>query len=337
MGFGMAHQREPDLEGEVSPLVEVHRQRVRLLHARDRRTERRRQRRERAEGPVHVEPEPLLPAERGEPPEVVGRAGVHRAGVPDDADRPVSRRAIGRDQLAERADLHPVLGIHRRAAEGAVAQAQQLAGLPGPAVGLARAVHQQARSAGALQPLRADVEAGPVVPGHRQAHKVRDGGAAHQQAARAGREAQQLGHPADHLPLHQGRGLIVAGEVRVHPRGQHVGEHREGGPRAHHPAPEAGVDVAGGIGEDVLAELAVHGRRIGGAAGHGLVQGGAGLGGHGAPYRALAHALEIVQHVVHHAVAERAELAPVGRVEALLDPPLLTRHRSPAGSPFASR
>ena len=35
------------------------------------------------------------------------------------------------------------------------------------------------------------------------------------------------------------------------------------------------------------------------------------------PYEPVAHTLEVVHHVVHHPVAERSELAPVGGVEGL--------------------
>ncbi len=235
--------------------------------------------------------------------------------------------AVGRDRGPKGAHVHLVCHAHRYPPERAVPHAQQLARLPGPAVGLAGAVEHQPRRARPLQPVRPDVEPRPGVPRHREANEVRDGSSAHQQPARLRGEAEQLGHPPDHLSLHQRRRLIVPCEVRVHARRQHVGQHGERRARAHHPAPEAGVDVSVGIGEDVLAELLVDHRRIGGLARGGLVQCRACSGGHRLPDRPLAHPLQIVHHVVHHAVAERAELAPVGGIEGLFRT-RLGRHRA---------
>ena len=108
---------------------------------------------------------------------------------------------------------------------------------------------------GRCSPSAPHVEPGPGVPRHGQADQVGHRAAAHQQAARAPPGSRASPPPADHLPLDERRRLVVARDVRVHPRGQHLGEHRERRAGAHHPAPEARMDVADGIGQDVLAEL----------------------------------------------------------------------------------
>ena len=185
-------------------------------------------------------------------------------------------------------------------------------------MGLARGVDEEPRRAGGLNPPRADVEAGARVPRYGQADEIRHRAARDQQSARAGRKPEQLHKPRDHPVLDQSRGVIELGHLRIHSRRQHVGEHPERRAGPDHPAPESRVDVARGVGEDVALELLVHGRRRGGLERQRLGEPCPHVGRDGAPSRARANRGEIVEHVVHHTVAEGAELVPVRGIEGCL-------------------
>ena len=135
---------------------------------------------------------------------------------------------------------------------------------------------------------------------------------------RAGRKAEQLDQPADDLVFDDRGRVIELGDLRIHARGEHVGEHGERGAGADHPAPEAWMDVAGGVGQHVALELLIDlrgGRRV---ARRGSRQPLAHLGGHRPPDGTLARGPQEFEHLVHHQVAEVAQLVPpavVGGVE----------------------
>ena len=225
-------------------------------------------------------------------------------------------RAVGRDRRAQRAEIHLVVARRPESAGTRCHRGRAARSLSWPSCGSRWSRRQRVSACPApCSPSRAHVEPGAGVPGHREADQVRDRAAAHQQPARLRREAEQLGHPAHHLPLHQRRSLVVPGEMRIHPRRQHVGQHRQRRPGAHDPAPEPGVNVAVGIGQDVLAELPVDLSRIGGPPRVGSSSAARGLRRHRLPHRPLAHRFEVVHHVVHHAVAERAG----GRARSMRD------------------
>ena len=139
---------------------------------------------------------------------------------------------------------------------------------------------------------------------------------------RLGGESQQLDQPPDHLILHHRRRVIEFGNLWIHSGGQHVRQHREGRPRPDDPAPEARMDVTGRVGKHVALEFFVYIRGGGrlardGSAGQPLAH----VGWHGPPHGALPHRAQVLEHLVHHAVAEQTKLFPaarVGRVEAKL-------------------
>ena len=308
---GMADQREPDLERQVAPLVQIHRERVGLLHAGHAVAERRRQRGERAERAVHVEPEPLLAAERGERAQVVGGAGVHRAGVADHAERPVPRRAVGRDGGAQRGDVDLVRRVDRDRAGRRVRPGPAARSPSGPSCGS----RSSRRAGGAAsprrcRPSRAHVESRADVPRHGQPDQVRHRAAAHQEPAGVRREPQHLRHPSDHLPLDHAR---ATGRSRPGAGSSPTPACRPASPAACR-SPSPSPRSAGGCCRWDRAACArgtagTTAAAVGRAARQRLVERGPGLGGHRAPHRPLAHLLEIVHHVVHHAVAERAERA----------------------------
>ena len=139
---------------------------------------------------------------------------------------------------------------------------------------------------------------------------------------RFGGKSQQLDQPPDHLILHDRGRVVELGDLGVHARSEQIGEHRQWRPGADHPAPEARMDVAGRVGQDVALEFFVHVRRRRRFARDARAgQPFAHVGGHGPPHGAFSHRTQVLEHLVHHAVAEQAELFPaacVGRVEANL-------------------
>ena len=162
---------------------------------------------------------------------------------------------------------------------------------------------------------RAHAGAEPRRPRHHDGDEVGHRGPGHEQPARALGEPEERAAPADHLPLHVDGRVIAPADVGVHPRREHLRQHPRRRPAAVYPADEAGVDVAGGEGEDGLAEVVVDG----GERRRPLRQGGGeprprGLGGL-LPRGPRAHVAEEVDHVVEHAVPGGAERLPVARVE----------------------
>ena len=83
----VADQHAPGLIGDVQPLVEVERQRVRPLDACQPRRQRRHQHRQPAKGRVDVEPQALRLAQLGQRLQVVDGTGVDGAGRAHDAER----------------------------------------------------------------------------------------------------------------------------------------------------------------------------------------------------------------------------------------------------------
>ena len=159
----------------------------------------------------------------------------------------------------------------------------------------------------------AHVEARACVPPP-QADEIGHRAAGHEQPVRTGRQAKQLDEPADHLILHDGGRVVELGDLWVHSRGQHVGQHRERRARADHPAPEAWVNVTRGVGQDIALELFVDGGGCGRLAGHRSRKPLADLGGHVAPDGTLSRRAEVLEHVIHHLVAQHAQLLPPARV-----------------------
>ena len=173
-----------------------------------------------------------------------------------------------------------------------------------------------------MQAAFANVEPRARVPRNRESHEVRHRTAGHEEAVRLGGQSQQLDQPPDHLILDDRGRVVELGDLWIHSGGQHIRQHREGAPRADHPAPEPRMDVAGRVGEYIALEFFVDvGRRGRFARRGGAGQPFADVGGHGAPDGALPHGPQVLEHLVHHAVAELAQLLPVPRalgVEAKL-------------------
>src|SRR6266566_2040470 len=116
-----------------------------------------------------------------------------------------------------------------------------------------------------------------------------------------------------------------------------VAEYGERRPRSDHPTPETRMRVAGRVGQDIALECLVHGlggRRL---ARHRPRQTGAHVGGDGTPHGPLAGRTQILEHVVHHAVAERPELLPLACVGGIERDLAVPSHRPAARADRARR
>ena len=198
------------------------------------------------------------------------------------------------------------------------AEPEQLHGLRHRAVDLARSVDRHGLRRGSL-PLLPHVEGRARMAGHRQAHEVGHGAAAHEQSARLGGEPHHLLEPIEHLVFHETGAVVEASYVRVEAGGQHLREGGERRARAHDPAPEAGVDVAGGQGEDVLSEVRVGAFFSLACAWQRFVHPGPRLRGRLLPHGSIAHRPEVFQHVVDHLMTQLAQGLPVFWIEGLLE------------------
>ncbi len=163
--------------------------------------------------------------------------------------------AIGRDRGFERGDvdLEPI--GDGNLAKAREAEPEQSYALVDRVVGFVRPVQHQARTAG--EPVRIHVEPGPGMPRHGQAHEIGHRTTAQQDAARVTRVAQHLLAPVDDLPLDVESGLVGTADVRIHGRGQQLGQHAQRCTGADDPAPETRVNVAQGVRQHELLELLV--------------------------------------------------------------------------------
>ena len=70
-------------------------------------------------------------------------------------------------------------------------------------------------------------------------------------------KAEHLPHPFDDLTFDLDRNVIAPAEIGVQSGRQHLRQHADGGAAAMHPSHEAGMNVAGRIGNDEIGELAI--------------------------------------------------------------------------------
>ena len=215
---------------------------------------------------------------------------------------------------ARRVDVHGPVVAHRDLAQRGLPEAQQLDRLAVAAVHLGGGV--DAEPAAVRHPVGAQGRADPGAAGDGEADEVGLGGAGDEEPAGGHRVAGGLRAPPDDLLLDEDRGVVGAAHVGVDDAREEVGEVADGVAGAHVPAPEAGVVVAHGVGDDVLEEVVVcRGGALGGA-GERRVEEAADVVGHRAPDGFVAAAREVVERVVDHAVGEGTQGVPVLRVQA---------------------
>ena len=248
--------------------------------------------------------------------EIVDCAGIHRAGISDDAGRLEPRRAVFGDRGPESGKIDPQIGIGGDAAQRLVSETEQLHRLAVAGVHLIRAIKAQ-RLFDGRHAVFAHVDARLGVSRDGQADDIGHRSAADQRAARRGGKPHHLLAPVDHLAVHQGSGMIAAAEVRALDRRKKVAKRPGEIARAHVPGPEPRMDVAHRVGHQVLGKLAIdlgQGRR---GSRQRTGEGGFHLRRHLLPHRAIADVAQIADGVVDDPVRQGPHVLPVAGVEAL--------------------
>ncbi|MEY9590127.1 hypothetical protein ABIA06_002418 [Bradyrhizobium yuanmingense] len=149
---------------------------------------------------------------------------------------------------------------------------------------------------------------------HQHGHQIGHRRAGDEDAARALGKEEQAAHPVDDLALHLDRHVVASAEIGVEAGREHLREHADGGAAAMHPAHEAGMDVAGRIGRNMLGEFAIDLREVARLARHVRPEGRAHVIGNRPPDGARPNVGNAVDRLVQHAVGQRAKLAPVLRI-----------------------
>ncbi len=310
----VAHQHEAGVVGRLAPFVEIEGDRVGPLDARQQGLQLGRQGGQGAEGPVHVQPQPLAGGDVGQGAQIVDRADVDRAGRADDQEGVEARGAVRGHRLGQGAGVDAAVREGGDLAQGRRAEAGDVQRLGDAAVGGLGGVGGQAGPRLA-HPVRAAFGPKRRGAGGQDRDQVGHGRAGDEQAAGGGGEAEQLGHPARHLALHLDRGVVAPAEVGVEPSRQHLGQHARQVAAAVHPAHEPRMAVAHRVGQHLAHEI-VMGR------GDPLprprqarAESAARLIVHRPPDRAVAQALQVVEHVVEHAMRLRAIARPIHGIE----------------------
>ncbi len=262
-----------------------------------------------------MEPELLGLGDLGECGKIVDGADVHRPRGADHQEGRGSLGAIGGNRRREGADVDAVMVVGRDDPQGLDAQARKVHCLPDAAMSRGRCVGGEAlgRSAHALA-----AHAGAERRRARDQHgdQVRHRGSRDEEPACRLGKAEKPAHPLDDLALDFDGRVVAAAEVRIEAGGQHLRQHGRGIAAAVHPAHEARVHVAGGIGQHVSHELAVdlsEVRRLARQLGAELLSH---LVRNRLPDRPLPDAFDVIEDVVEHAVTLRAQASPVLGIEA---------------------
>ena len=164
----------------------------------------------------------------------------------------------------------------------------------------------------------AHLEAQLGIAGNQHADEVGHRGSGDKQAGGAFGKSENALHPADNLALHFDGNVIASAEIGVQAGRQHLRQHADGRAAAMHPAHEAGMHVAGGVGQDIAHEFPVHGGQIGRRFGKIAAEPGAHLIGNRLPDGTLADVLDVVEHVVQHAVRLAAKARPIFGIKRVL-------------------
>lgn len=222
--------------------------------------------------------------------------------------------AVLRDRGPERRNVDAVRGVGPDATERIAAEAGNVQRLGDASMRGGRRVGAQP-PAGLAKPLLPDRGTERRATRHQHGHQIGHRGPGHEKSAGALWKAEQLPRPIDDLPLDLDRRMVAAAQIGVQSGRQHLGKHADHCAAAMHPAHEAGMDVARGVGNDELVEVAIDVGEIGRSARQLAAKAPPCRLGHRLPDRAVADAGDVIDHVVEHAVPLRTQLVPVLRVQ----------------------
>ena len=182
-------------------------------------------------------------ADVGDRRERIDGARVDRACARRDRHRPDAVGEIALDGRLELVDAHAVPLVHADRAGPALPDPEELGPLPDRAVRLRARVDRE-RGPAALEAVASHRAVGGHVACYSQGRQRRRRAAADEQPHRAGRQPDELPEPADHLPLEPVRGVVPAGDARVHRGREGVGEDPDRRGRRVDPAPVARMPLA---------------------------------------------------------------------------------------------
>src|SRR5438128_270494 len=128
MRFRITNQHASNFKRQIHPLVKIKRHRVSLLDAGNKRRERGRQLRKRAECSVDVKPEVLITADPREPGEVINRSGINGPRVSDDAERSEPRLSVFSNGSSKISQVNSKVLVDGDAAKAAVPEPHQFSG-----------------------------------------------------------------------------------------------------------------------------------------------------------------------------------------------------------------
>ena len=313
--LGVAHDDRAGADRLEPRLVEVDRDRVGALDARQQVAPTRGREQPASVRGVHMEPCVVSRAHVGDAVDRVDRTEVGGARGGHDGHRQQVVRGGTGERVGEREGVHAVqvVGGHQHDRLGA--ETHDARGLLHAEVALGRREDAQARQRGGQRRRGVALGEARLAPGQQQRLQVRLRATAREDAVGLRAEADAAGGPVDQLALDQGaaRALVPRVERGVDGRDEHLGEQR----RHDHGAVEvggvAGVVEPDGVVEVDLAQLREHPLEVErGAVEVDGVDLGRGVGGGDARERAL-ESRQVAREVVDTAVQRRGVL--VDRVD----------------------
>jgi len=174
-------------------------------------------------------------------------------------------------------------------------------------------------------------------PRHQHRHQIRHRCAGNENAARRFREAEHLARPFDDLTFNLKRNMVAAAEIGIEPGRQHFRQHADRTAAAVHPSHESGMNVAGRIRQDEIGELAVDFAELRGLPRKLRVKPRANFVRYRLPDRPIPDVGGVIDHVIEHAMTQRADLIPVLRIERLAGFGLQRRFAQRPGHAACSR
>ncbi len=298
----------------MPPFVKVERDRLRFFDPGKERAERRRERRQRADGAVDMKPEPFSRGDFGDAVQRVDRARVHGSGGRDDQERREAARAVVRNGGPKRRGVHPADRVDGDLAQVRGAYAGKLHRASHAFMRLGRSVGHERRLK-AREAFPSGIGAESLNLRHDQRGEIRHRRAGHEHAGRARRIAQRLGHPKRDLLLDLDADVVAAAAIHVQSGGGHFGEHADRRARAVHPAHESRMQIAGRVGHDVVANLGERVREFFFSARQRLGEPLPRRLRRRPPDRIVPDGLDMSDQVVQKRVRLRPELVPIAGIE----------------------
>ncbi len=246
--------------------------------------------------------------------EIVNSARIDGTCGSGNEKRRETRLTIGGDRLFERLEIDAMVVVDCNKPERVAAKPAEIQCLTKAAMSIDRRISSEA------VPGRAHARA-PYIKAQRGVARDQDckiggkRGSSDEKAGGGFREAEKLPHPTDNLPLDFYRDLISAATVCVQACSQHLGEHPNRSSTALNPPHEARVSVTHGKRQHGVHELSMYGRERRGTPGNVVEEAGPDIVRDLLPHGTAANLLQVIEHVVDHAMALSAELGPILRVK----------------------